>query len=149
MDECNSWIKLSTKILKWEWWDDPVTAHLFVHILLRANWKDGQWHGVPVPRGSFITSIEKLATATGLTPKQVRTSLDKLCKTGEVGKQTASRYTHIFVENYDLYQGEGQTKGKQRANKGQTKGNNRRHNRQYRHKDKRGIFFRRRNQRSL
>ena len=123
MDEFNGWIKLSTKILKWEWWDDPVTAHLFVYILLKANWKDGNWHGVPVPRGSFISSLDKMAAETGLTNKQVRTALDKLVSTGEVGKKKASRYTHIFVENYDLYQGEGQEKGTKRARKGQQKGN--------------------------
>jgi hypothetical protein len=127
------WIKLNSKILKWEWWDDPVTAHLFVHILLKANWKDGRWRGIDVPRGSFITSTEKLANETGLTTKQVRTALNKLVETGEVGKQTTSRYTHIFVQNYCLYQDEGQaegqakgqTEGKQRANKGQTKGKQR------------------------
>ena len=121
------WIKLNGKILKWEWWDDPVTAHLFVHLLLKANWKDGRWRGIDVPRGSFITSTEKLANETGLTTKQVRTALNKLVETGEVGKQTTSRYTHIFVQNYCLYQDEGQaegqakgqTEGKQRANKGQ------------------------------
>lgn len=127
------WIKLNGKILKWEWWDDPVTAHLFVHLLLKANWKDGRWRGIDVPRGSFITSTEKLANETGLTTKQVRTALNKLVETGEVGKQTTSRYTHIFVQNYCLYQDEGQaegqakgqTEGKQRANRGQTKGKQR------------------------
>ena len=103
------WIKLNGKILKWEWWDDPVTAHLFVHLLLKANWKDGRWRGIDVPRGSFITSTEKLANETGLSIQQIRTALKKLEETGEVNKQTTSRYTHIFVQNYCLYQDEQQT----------------------------------------
>ena len=102
------WIKLNGKILKWEWWDDPVTAHLFVHLLLKANWKDGRWRGIDVPRGSFITSTEKLANETGLSIQQIRTALKKLEETGEVNKQTTSRYTHIFVQNYCLYQDEQQ-----------------------------------------
>jgi DNA-binding transcriptional regulator YhcF (GntR family) len=112
------WIKLNGKILKWEWWDDPVTAHLFVHILLKANWKDGRWRGIDVPRGSFITSTEKLANETGLSIQQIRTALKKLEETGEVNKQTTSRYTHIFVQNYCLYQDEQQAKqqAKQQAN---------------------------------
>lgn len=104
------WIKLNGKILKWEWWDDPVTAHLFVHLLLKANWKDGRWRGIDVPRGSFITSTEKLANETGLSIQQIRTALKKLEETGEVNKQTTSRYTHIFVQNYCLYQDEQQAK---------------------------------------
>lgn len=102
------WIKLNGKILKWEWWDDPVTAHLFVHLLLKANWKDGRWRGIDVPRGSFITSTEKLANETGLSIQQIRTALKKLEETGEVNKQTTSRFTHIFVQNYCLYQDEQQ-----------------------------------------
>lgn len=102
------WIKLNGKILKWEWWDDPVTAHLFVHLLLKANWKDGRWRGIDVPRGSFITSTEKLANETGLSIQQIRTALKKLEETGEINKQTTSRYTHIFVQNYCLYQDEQQ-----------------------------------------
>ena len=112
------WIKLNGKILKWEWWDDPVTAHLFVHLLLKANWKDGRWRGIDVPRGSFITSTEKLANETGLSIQQIRTALKKLEETGEVNKQTTSRYTHIFVQNYCLYQDEQQAnqQAKQQTN---------------------------------
>ena len=123
---CNSeegFIKIHRSIKSWAWADDPPTMLLWIHILLDANWKDSQWHGMTIPRGSFVTSVSKLATETGLSTKQVRAALDRLCEGGEVGKQTTNKFTIISVCKYDDYQcnpdGENEQEGKQRANKGQ------------------------------
>ena len=49
----NEVIKLNRKILDWRWFSDPVTRDLFIYCLLKANWKDGAWHGIEYKRGDF------------------------------------------------------------------------------------------------
>lgn len=114
----SGFVKIARKMLEWEWYTDVNVKILFFHILLKANWKDGRFRGLAVPRGSLVTSISTLSDELGITIKQVRTALAKLEKTGEVGKQTASKFTIISITNYSLYQNEG----KQGASKGQDEG---------------------------
>ena len=49
-------IKIDRRILEWEWYSDINTCRLFIHLLLKANWKDGRFQGTEVPRGSLVTS---------------------------------------------------------------------------------------------
>jgi len=112
-------------LLDWEWYDDHQTTRLWIHILLSANWKDKNWRGKLIKRGSFITSLDHLSKGSGLSVKQVRRCLDNLIKTKEVGKQTTSAYTLITVLSYNDYQEKGKPKDKQRASEGQTKGKQR------------------------
>lgn len=97
-------IKLYRNLLNWEWYSDINTCRLFIHMLLRANWKDGNFRGTTVPRGSFVSSIGKLAEETQLTPDEVRTAIRHLTQTHEVTKQSYSKYTVFTVKNYDAYQ---------------------------------------------
>lgn len=126
----NEYIRLFRKMVNWEWYTDVNTKVLFLHCLLRANWKPGSWKGIQYERGQFITSLNSLATETGLSIKMVRTALNHLIMTKEVtsegqGKGKA-QYRIITVLNYDSYQAtgkqkasEGQETGKTGANKGQ------------------------------
>lgn len=100
----NNYIKIDRKILEWEWYKNLNTCRLFFHILLKANWKDGRFEGKEINRGSFVTSVKKLAEETELTEEEVRTALKHLICTGEITKQTTNKYTVITVSNYDLYQ---------------------------------------------
>lgn len=98
------YIKLSRKILEWEWYSDINTCRLFIHMLLKANWKDGKFRGTTVPRGSFVSSIGKLAEETQLTNREIRTAISHLKMTGEVTSRAYSKYTVFTVKNYCLYQ---------------------------------------------
>lgn len=126
-------IKIHRKILKWEWYDDVNVVKLFLHCLILANHKTKHWHGIPVVRGQFITSVSKLAKQTGLTVKQIRLALKKLNKTNEVASETTNRFTMITVNNYSTYhvnetkegKQEDKQEDKQRANEGQTEGKQR------------------------
>lgn len=100
----NDYIRLSRKILSWEWYTDTNTKVLFLHMLLKANWKDGRFQGMEVPRGSFVSSIRNLAEETRLTERQVRTCLKHLETTGEVTHKGHSKYSVFTVKNYDRYQ---------------------------------------------
>lgn len=100
----NSWIKIYRKFLKWEWYDDINVKVLFLHCLLKANYKDKKWHGIEVKRGSFLTTIRGLAKETGLTPMQIRTALNKLKTTHEITQSSNANYTVITISNYEKYQ---------------------------------------------
>ena len=125
----SGWIKLHRKITTWEWWDDHNTTRLFVFIITQANHKQKKWQGNTIKRGEFITSYPKMASMTGLSIKQIRTSIKHLKKTGEVAVKSTTQFTKVIVENYSLYQIDGQTDGLpkegQRADEGQTKGRRR------------------------
>lgn len=100
------WVKIQRQMLDWEWFTHPQTAHLFQYCLLRANFKDEEWRGQLVKRGEFVTSRNQLCKATGLTEREVRTSLERLQRTGEIACQTTNRFTTITVQRYEKYQGE-------------------------------------------
>lgn len=116
------YVKISRKILDWEWYTDINTKVLFLHILLKANWKPGRFQGTEVPRGSLATSQQNMAAETGLTIKNVRTALKHLENTGEVAVSRHPKFSVITVKNYNQYQSggsqvavEGQPEGSQVA----------------------------------
>lgn len=119
-------IALHRKIMEWEWYSDGNTFRLFVHCLLRANHADNRWRGHLIKRGQFISSISILSGELGLTIKQIRGSLDKLKRTGEVASESSSQFTVFTVKKYDDYQSAGKPEGKptasERANEGQAEG---------------------------
>lgn len=106
-------IKLYDKILQWEWYSDINTFRLFIHLLLKANYKDLHFEGHTILRGQLVTSLPKLASQTGLTVRQIRVSLDRLKMTGEVSSSSYPRYRVITVIKYDEYQSDGRQNGSQ------------------------------------
>ena len=118
-----NFIKIDRKILKWEWWSDINTFRLFFYMLVSAYWKDGNYKGVEIKRGSFPSSISELSRETNLSVMEIRTALKHLQSTGEVttnqqatnkqdntnltsnltSKKT-NKFTVFTVVNYDLYQ---------------------------------------------
>ena len=99
-----SYIKLSRKIMYWEWYRDINTCRLFIHMLLKANWKDGKFKGIDIPRGSFVSSIQKLSEETDLTVRKIRTAISHLESTGEVTSKSYSKFTVFTINNYCEYQ---------------------------------------------
>jgi len=119
------YIKLYRKITEWEWFNDPNVLVVWIHLLLDANWEDGEWRGIKVPRGSLVTSLTRLSAETGLTIKQLRVVLDKLERGTIIGRKRAGERagdgTMITICKYEDYQGkntdEGTIKGSERARK--------------------------------
>ena len=99
-----SFIKLDRKMLSWGWRDSPNTLALWINILLQANWEDREWQGQVYERGSFPTSLSKLATLTGLSVQEVRTCLSRLKSTGEITTESTNKGMKITVEKWAEYQ---------------------------------------------
>lgn len=99
-----NWIKLFTKFTTWEWYKDQNTKSLFLHCLLKANWKDGKFMGKIIPRGSFVTSLDSLSKELGLSVQEIRTALKHLISTNELTSKSTNKYRIITVVNYEMYQ---------------------------------------------
>lgn len=117
---CSSnFIKLNRKIIEWEWWSDINTFRVFVYMLMCAYWKDGNYRGSLIPRGSFPSSISELARGTNLTDNEIRTALKHLKSTGEITSKSNNKYTVFTVNNYDLYQANNEQNDEQNTNDSQ------------------------------
>jgi len=106
-------IKIDRKILNWEWYSDYKMVHLFLHLLIKANYKENKWQGRTIKRGQLITGINKLSGNTGLSVSQTRTCLNKLQTTGEITIEVTNKYSIITICKYDTYQSEKDPNRKQ------------------------------------
>lgn len=100
----NGFIVIHRKMLDWEWYEDTNTVRLFLHCLLKANWKNSRFQGIDIPRGSFVTGLPTLSKETGLSVQQVRTCIKRLISTGELTDKSYSKFRVITVNNYNSYQ---------------------------------------------
>lgn len=100
----DGFIKIHRKLLEWEWYDDNNVKVLFLHLLLKANYKDKKYRGETLKAGTVLTGRDILANELSLSVRQVRTALDKLKATNEVTIKTSSKGTKIQIVNYKKYQ---------------------------------------------
>lgn len=108
-------------MLEWEWYKNINTKILFIHMLLKANWKDGKFEGKVIPRGSFVSSLSKLADETDLTIREVRTAISHLETSGELTIKRHSKYSVFTIKNYIQYQvNDNQTTGNRHSVDNQT-----------------------------
>lgn len=96
-------VQLHKKICDWEWYTDIPTKTLFLHILLKCNFKEAKWKGKIVKPWDFITSIEHLSLETWLTRQQVRTAIQKLKMTWEITHYSTNEYTTLTLNNWESY----------------------------------------------
>lgn len=117
----SDYIKLYRSMLEWEWYKNINTKILFIHMLLKANWKDGKFEGKVIPRGSFVSSLSKLADETDLTIREVRTAISHLETSGELTIKRHSKYSVFTIKNYIQYQvNDNQTTSKRHSVDNQT-----------------------------
>jgi hypothetical protein len=90
------------------WTMRPEDRILAITCLCQANWKPAKWFDgcseILIRRGEFVTSMDKLVTAGGLTQQTVRTSLRNLENCGFLTRRSTRRYTVIFIPKYAHYQ---------------------------------------------
>lgn len=115
-----NYIKIFRSMLDWEWYEDINTKVLFLHMLLMANWKDGNFRGYMIPRGSFPSSVPKLSEQTKLSEQEVKTAIKHLKKTNELTSKATNKFTVYTINNYNLYQSTNQQDNKQATNEEQT-----------------------------
>ena len=99
-----SFVKLYRKFTGWEWYGDSNMVHMFIHLLINANYEARNWRGIEVKRGELVTGRKSLASELNMSEQQVRTCLNKLKSTNEITTKSTNKYTIITVCNYDSYQ---------------------------------------------
>lgn len=104
MSNIEGWIKNHRKMLDWEWFTDPNTAHFFHFCILYANIEQKVWRGITIERGSFVSTLANMCKRTGLTIQQTRTAISHLKSTHEITCEATNAYTKITVCNYEKYQ---------------------------------------------
>jgi len=90
--------------MDWQWYSNPNVMRLFIHCLLKANFKNKKWREITIERGTFITSYAKIADELYLTRDQVRGAFKKLIDTKEVTTQGNNQYLTVTICKYDDYQ---------------------------------------------
>ena len=106
------WVKIHRSFLTWEWFDKPEMVQLFIYLLLQANHDAKEWHGITIERGQIVTSVARIAQDTRLSPRSVRTCLNRLKATNEVTIESTSQYTIVTISKYDTYQDADETSDK-------------------------------------
>ena len=132
----NGFITLHRQILDWEWYKNINTKVLFLHLLLKANYKDLSFEGHKILRGQLVTSLPSLSSELGLSIHQIRVSLDKLIMTGEVASKSYNRYRVITIVKYDQYQNDDSQDGSQVAGRWQADGSQMAASKQYNNSNK-------------
>ncbi|HDW0968789.1 TPA: DNA replication protein [Enterobacter hormaechei subsp. xiangfangensis] len=99
---------LHRKIMDVPFYKDAEAAHLWVHLLLRANHEQTlvstDVGDVICERGEFITGRNTLAMETGLTADRVKSLLRKFQSLGMITTKSNNRFTVLKVVKYDEYQ---------------------------------------------
>ena len=100
----NGFVKLYRKLVDWKYAQFPNAVALWVHILIRANWKDGYFMGHEIPRGSLATSMQGLAEQTGMNRSTVIKWIKRFEDDGQIECIRTQRFTIIKVSNYWAFQ---------------------------------------------
>lgn len=125
------WIKLHRVLSEWEWYDDHNAVRLLVHLLIHVNYEDKRWKGTVIKAGSMALSWETLSVSVGLSVKQCRSAMVKLEESGEVTRETTTRYQVVSLVKWSELQGENQEKTSKKTSGGQKKGSGKTPTKQY------------------
>lgn len=105
----NGFVKIHKRIVSWEWYTDPNTFRLFIHLLLNANFKSNRWMGKEILPGQLVTGRKRLSIDLKLSEREIRTSLTKLKTTNEITIKTTNKFSIITICKWDNYQTENIT----------------------------------------
>lgn len=123
------WIKLHRAIQEhWLWDDEPFTrGQAFIDLLLMVNHKDKKimFNGelIEVKKGSKITSLRQLSDRWKWSTNKVKKYLEQLQKDGMINYKCDNKKTLITIENYSVYQGQGNTEETQKEHRSDTEEN--------------------------
>lgn len=111
-------VKLPRSLLNEDWAKNPATLTVFIRLLSKANYEAREWQGYTIPRGAAVVTHRSLANECGISPRAVRTALQKLCaqniakliahpSKGPSAQRSAHPCTIVSICNYDNYSNSG------------------------------------------
>ena len=100
----SGYVKLFRKMVDWEWYGDPNTKAVFLHLLLTANYKRTRYRGVTLKPGQTVIGRKSLAETLGMSERNVRTALNRLKTTNEIATKATNKFTIVTIVNWESYQ---------------------------------------------
>lgn len=76
MTTFNGYVRLFRDLLSWQWYENPNVFRMYIHLLLKASFKDFDFEGKSYKAGQLITSRKRLAEELKISQSQVLTALD-------------------------------------------------------------------------
>lgn len=128
-------IRLFRKFKKSSFYKDSIYVHVWIHLLLSANWSekriklDGSDQFIDIKPGQFLTSRTKLSAELGINRSKLERILNALKSEQQIEQQTFSKYRVISICNWSEYQqneqqNEPQVSSKRAASEQQVSTNN-------------------------
>lgn len=96
-------MRISRDIEKWGWYKDTNTFRVFFHLLLKAQYQQGEFLGISLVRGQVVTGRKQLSSDLGLSEQNVRTALDHLQKSGEITIKPTNKFSIVTICKYDSW----------------------------------------------
>lgn len=124
IDTSRGFVAIPRGLTDWEWYSEPNTTRLFIHLLLTSNWQEKQWQGITIHPGELVTSQSQLAKQLNLSIRNVRTALEHLQVTGYVTVKSGPKYSVISINNYNLLIGADRQSDRQATGDRQAADNN-------------------------
>lgn len=100
----DGFITIERKILNWEWYKDSNMLHLFIYLLLRANFEESRFKGNIINRGQLVFGRKEASKDTGISEQSIRTCIERLKSTNELTIESTSQYSIITICKYEEYQ---------------------------------------------
>jgi len=118
---CNGYILVHRKMLESLSMSDSWLCHLWMTILLRANWKTGYFAGTELKPGQFAFSRRNFAESMKVSRGKLDRGLETLQKAGQIKIKASQRFSVLTVCNWKGYQNpEGNDRATDRATDGAT-----------------------------
>lgn len=96
------------KIMDAPFYRDSEAVHLWFHLLMSANHKDGKYllgnQMVEIPRGSLMTGRKSLSRQTGVSESKIQRLLKVFETEQQIEQRTFTKYRLITILNYEAYQ---------------------------------------------
>lgn len=113
----NGFMFLPRDIRKWGWYKDSKMVHMLIHLMLEAQYQDNDCRGIKLKRGQLLTGRKQLSEETGLTEREVRTTIKRLANDQQITIRTTNKFSIITVCNYDSWQSLQNTNDQQTTNR--------------------------------
>ena len=100
----DGWIKVYRKLKDWEWYTDANVVHVFLHLLLSANFTDNRRRGEVYKTGQIVTSLVMLAAELDKSYPTILRCIKILTESGAIDTKSTNKKTIITIRNFAKYQ---------------------------------------------
>lgn len=95
------YVKLPRSITSWQWYTDANVLKVYLHLLIKANFKEHRWQKEIIKKGQLVTGRKKLSEELFMNESMVRRILKKLEDTGDISVKTTNKYSVITLLKWD------------------------------------------------